>query len=146
MTEPIKIQGHEFNKETELSELLESLKGMGGQASQVYKATQLLKKIMKLRESENEQERPLLIMGYTSNMMSCGIRETINFMCKHKLVDAIVTTGGGVEEDFMKCFFDPFIIEFEVDDNDMRDKNQNRTGNMLFPAELYAHLDDWLTP
>jgi deoxyhypusine synthase len=44
-----------------------------------------------------------IFLGYTSNMISCGIRETIRFLVQHKLVDAIVTTAGGVEEDLMKC-------------------------------------------
>ena len=70
-------------------------------------------------------------MGYTSNMMSCGAREIIKYMCKHKLIDAIVTTGGGVEEDFMKIFLDTYVNEYVVDDRKMRRNGQNRIGNML---------------
>ena len=141
------VQGYEFNKEQDnLFELLESFKGMGGQASQLHKATELLKKIVKLRSSEKEEERPVVIMGYTSNMMSCGAREIINFMCKHKLVDAIVTTGGGIEEDFMKVFTDSYIIEYEVNDRKMRMNGHNRIGNMVVANESYVTLENWLTP
>lgn len=43
-----------------------------------------------------------IFLGFTSNMISCGMREYIRFLCKHKLVDVLVTTAGGIEEDFIK--------------------------------------------
>jgi len=48
-------------------------------------------------------------LGYTSNMTSCGVRDIIRYLVKHRMVDAIVTTAGGIEEDFMKCM-DPFRL------------------------------------
>lgn len=39
-----------------------------------------------------------IFLGYTSNMVSCGVRETIKFLVKNKMVDCIVTTCGGIEE------------------------------------------------
>ena len=112
----------------------------------MHKATELLKKIVRLRASEKEEERPVVIMGYTSNMMSCGAREIINYMCRNKLVDAIVTTGGGIEEDFMKVFADAYIIDYVVDDRKMRRNGHNRIGNMVVPNESYVTLENWLTP
>ena len=32
-----------------------------------------------------------------------GLREIVRFLCQHRLVDCIVSTGGGIEEDFIKC-------------------------------------------
>jgi hypothetical protein len=34
---------------------------------------------------------------------SSGLREIVRFLCQHRLVDCIVSTGGGIEEDFIKC-------------------------------------------
>ncbi len=42
-------------------------------------------------------------MGYTSNMVSSGVREAIRFLAQHRLVDVIVSSAGGIEEDFIKC-------------------------------------------
>ncbi len=39
-----------------------------------------------------------MFLGFTSNMISSGIREYILYLCKHKLVDVLVTTAGGIEE------------------------------------------------
>jgi deoxyhypusine synthase len=44
-----------------------------------------------------------IFLGYTSNMISCGMREYIRFLVQHKMVDCLVSTAGGIEEDFIKC-------------------------------------------
>ena len=43
-----------------------------------------------------------IFLGYTSNMASCGVREQIRYLAQHRLVDVIVTSAGGVEEDLIK--------------------------------------------
>ena len=43
-----------------------------------------------------------IFLGYTSNMASCGVRESIRFLVQHKMVDCIVASAGGIEEDFIK--------------------------------------------
>jgi deoxyhypusine synthase len=42
-------------------------------------------------------------------MASCGVRETIRFLCEHKMVDVVVSTAGGIEEDFIKCLAPTYI-------------------------------------
>lgn len=44
-----------------------------------------------------------IYLGYTSNAVSSGMREIIKYLCKFKMVDCIVTSAGGVEEDLIKC-------------------------------------------
>ena len=44
-------------------------------------------------------------------MASSGMRETIRFLVEHKMVDCIVTTAGGIEEDFIKCLAPTYIGE-----------------------------------
>jgi deoxyhypusine synthase len=56
-----------------------------------------------------------IFLGYTSNMASCGVRETIRFLVEHKMVDCIVTTAGGIEEDFIKCLAPTYIGDFSLD-------------------------------
>ena len=50
-----------------------------------------------------------IFLGYTSNMASCGVRETIRYLVEHKMVDCVVTTAGGVEEDLIKCLAPTFL-------------------------------------
>lgn len=62
------------------------------------------------------------------------------------MVDCIVTSGGGIEEDFIKCFNSFFTAGFDMDDSDNRKKLQCRIGNILVPAENYCRFEDWLKP
>lgn len=62
------------------------------------------------RDSTEIRTNCTIFLSYTSNMMSCGIREYIRFLVQHKMVDAICTTAGGIEEDFIKCFVRHLLI------------------------------------
>jgi len=74
-----------------------------------------------------------VFLGFTSNMLSSGVRETIKFLVKHKLVDVIVTTTGGIEEDCIKCFNHFYRGDFDSDDKDLRRSSTNRIGNIVVP-------------
>ena len=87
-----------------------------------------------------------IFLGYTSNMVSSGMRETIRFLVQHKLVDCIVTTAGGVEEDLIKCLAPTFVGSFEMAGADLREKGINRIGNLLVPNDNYCKFENWLMP
>lgn len=44
-----------------------------------------------------------IFLGYTSNLISAGVREIVRYLVQNKMVDCIVTTAGGVEEDLIKA-------------------------------------------
>ena len=87
-----------------------------------------------------------VFLGYTSNMISSGVRETIRFLVQHKMVDVIVTTAGGIEEDLMKCFNDTYIGDFALAGRALRAKGVNRIGNLLVPNDNYCAFEDWVKP
>ena len=43
-----------------------------------------------------------VFLGFTSNLISSGVREHIRYLVQHRMVDVLVTTAGGVEEDLIK--------------------------------------------
>lgn len=45
-----------------------------------------------------------LFLGFTSNLMSSGVREQLRYLAQHSMVDVMVTTAGGIEEDFIKVY------------------------------------------
>jgi len=90
--------------------------------------------------------RCTIFLGYTSNMASCGMREYIKYLCKFKMVQAIVTTCGGIEEDIMKTMKPMFIGDFNLDGKDLREKGLNRIGNLIIPNESYEMLESWFLP
>jgi deoxyhypusine synthase len=65
---------------------------------------------------------------------------------KNKLVDCIVTSAGGVEEDFIKCLAPTLLGDFKLKGSELRLKGVNRLGNLLIPNENYCKFEDWLMP
>lgn len=73
------------------------------------------------RQARADPDEPLrLFLGYTSNLISSGLREIICFLAKHKLVDCIVTTAGGIEEDFIKCLGSTVLGDFAMEGAGLR--------------------------
>ena len=87
-----------------------------------------------------------VFLGYTSNLISSGLREVILHLVKHKHVRAIVTTAGGIEEDFIKCLGRTFLADFNLDGSDLRRRGMNRIGNLIVPNDNYCKFEDWLMP
>lgn len=87
-----------------------------------------------------------VFLGYTSNLISSGLRENILYLVKHKHVAAVVTTAGGIEEDFIKCLGDTYLADFNLDGADLRRRGMNRIGNLIIPNDNYCKFEDWLTP
>ena len=96
-----------------LEEVIDYYGRIGFQATHLGKAIEIWKKI-ETKRANGEEVR--VFLGYTSNIVSSGLREVIAYLVKHKKVDVVVTTAGGVEEDFIKAL-KPFILgEWSVDD------------------------------
>ena len=133
--EGISVKGYDFNKGLDYSKLLDSYMSTGAQATNLGRAIEIIKEMRK--------NNAYIYLGYTSNMVTTGIREIIRYLTEHKLVDYLVTTAGGIEEDFIKCMGDFKIGDFHLSGSDLRDKGINRTGNMLVPNERYCKFEEF---
>ncbi|KAF9733685.1 deoxyhypusine synthase [Paraphaeosphaeria minitans] len=91
-------------------------------------------------------EGTTVFLGYTSNLISSGLRETLRYLVQHKHVSAIVTTAGGVEEDFIKCLGPTYLGAFSTPGASLRAKGLNRIGNLLVPNNNYCAFEDWVLP
>lgn len=87
-----------------------------------------------------------MFLGYTSNLISSGLREVILHLVKHRHVSALVTTAGGIEEDFIKCLGKTYLADFNLDGADLRRRGMNRIGNLIVPNANYCKFEDWLIP
>lgn len=84
-----------------------------------------------------------IFFGYTSNLISSGTREVIRYLAEHKMVDVIVSTAGGIEEDLIKCLAPTYVGDFKLDGATLRKQGRNRIGNMLVPNSNYCLFEDW---
>lgn len=90
--------------------------------------------------------RARIFLGYTSNQISSGQREVLKFLVQHGMVDVIVTTAGGIEEDLIKCFRSTYLGDFRLSGKELRKQGINRIGNLLIPNKNYCDFEDWITP
>lgn len=156
------VKGYDFNLGIDHHALLQSYRYSGFQATNFGLAVEEIQKMISKREEpipEDLREKcassdmgPVvrnnctIFLGYTSNMASCGVRETIKFLVQHNMVDCIVASAGGVEEDFIKCLAPTYLGDFALSGRDLRDKGINRIGNLLVPNNNYVKFEDWVMP
>ncbi|KAH7825170.1 putative deoxyhypusine synthase [Monocercomonoides exilis] len=161
LTTPV-VHGYDFSKGIDYDALFSSMTTTGAQATSFGLAIQEVNKMLSWRLSDDpidpndddELAKPeirknikcKIFLGYTSNMVSCGTRDTVRFLAQHKLVDVIVTTCGAIEEDLMKCMGEFHMGDFHLDGATLREASLNRIGNMLVPNSLYCKFEDFMTP
>ena len=91
-------------------------------------------------------DKTTIFLGYTSNLISSGLRETLRWLVQHRHVSAIVTTAGGVEEDFIKCLASTYLGSFTASGATLRKQGMNRIGNLFVPNSNYCAFEDWVIP
>jgi len=158
----VSVEGPNFSQDMDLHTLLDSYKRIGFQANSLGRAIDIINKMRKWRLSDEsiagdesddyipqavrENTRCSVFLGYTSNLISSGLREIFLYLVKHKHVQAIVTTAGGIEEDFIKCLGKTYLADFNLDGAELRKKGMNRIGNLIVPNDNYCKFEDWMTP
>jgi deoxyhypusine synthase len=134
----IEIKGPDFSKSLSTSELIDSYKNIGFQASNLHKAIGIIKKMRK--------EKATIFLAYTSGIVSSGLRDIVRYLVEKRLVHVLITTTGGVEEDIIKTL-KPFILgKFESDGKTLREQGVNRIGNIFVPNDRYVLFEDWINP
>jgi deoxyhypusine synthase len=132
------VKGLDFNRKVDLEKLVSSLSNSGFQASHLGKAIEIVKKMRK--------DKVKIFLGFTSNQISSGNREIIRYLVEHKMVDCLVTTAGGIEEDFIKTHAPFYLADFRLDGAKLRAKGVNRIGNLLAPNERYIWFEQFFQP
>ncbi|GJJ78513.1 deoxyhypusine synthase [Entomortierella parvispora] len=164
------IKGPDFNQTLSLDALLSTFITSGFQASAIGKAIEIINEMRRWRLSDDplptfntpEEQAAVdpelldpeyrksikckIFLGYTSNLVSSGVREIIRFLVQHRLVDCLVSSAGGIEEDFIKCLAPTYLGEFALEGAKLRKQGLNRIGNLLVPNDNYCKFEDWVVP
>ena len=135
--EGLNVKGYDFSKPFSLEKFLDAYGTTGFQGTKLKQAIDIAKQMRK--------ENVTIFLGFTSNMISSGIREAILHLVKNKMIHVIVTTAGGIEEDLIKCL-KPFIIGEFKGGIDLRNKGINRIGNILVPNDRYIEFEKYVNP
>jgi len=130
-----KVKDLRWKKGIKVNELVSQLGNVGFQSSEMKKAVDV---ILKMKKNGAK-----IYFTYTSNMVTSGLRGFFAQVIELKLVDVIVTTVGGIEEDIMKAKDEDFIIgKFKPDDVELYEKGVNRVGNLFIRNESYLKFED----
>ncbi|RRT39524.1 hypothetical protein B296_00048044 [Ensete ventricosum] len=139
-----RVQGYDFNRGCDLIGLLDSMSSTGFQASNLGDAIDVINQMRNLAYRQSVTCK--IFLGFTSNLVSSGIREIIRFLVQHRMVEVLVTTAGGIEEDLIKCLAPTYKGEFSLPGSSLRSKGLNRIGNLLVPNDNYCKFEDWIMP
>jgi deoxyhypusine synthase len=132
------IKGYDFNNGINYDKILDSFLTTGFQATHLSKAITIIDKMIK--------DNVTIYLGYTSNMVTSGLRDIFRYLAEHKKVDVIVTTAGGIEEDIIKCLGNFKLGEFSASGELLNKNGINRAGNIFIPNSRYCEFEDFINP
>lgn len=136
--EGLKVEGYNFDSGVDYEKIIDSFANTGFQATNLSRAIEIIKKM--------RQEKAFIYLGYTSNLVTSGLRDVFRYLAQNKLVDVIVSTAGGIEEDIIKCLGDFKIGDFNASGASLRDKGINRAGNIFISNNRYVKFEEFLQP
>ncbi|KAJ4959247.1 hypothetical protein NE237_026358 [Protea cynaroides] len=157
----VKFEGYDFNRGVDYAELLKSMVSTGFQASNLGDAIEVVNQMLEWRLSDeviaencSEEDRdPVyrksvkckIFLGFTSNLISSGVRDTVRYLVEHHMVDVVVTTAGGIEEDLIKCLAPTYKGDFSHPGAYLRSKGlncieQSRENLLWKPSKVMACL------
>jgi len=136
--EGLDVKGYNFSKGTDYEKLIDSYLTTGFQATHFAKALDIINKMI--------NEKCTIYLGYTSNLVTSGLRDIFRYLAENKKIEVIVTTAGGIEEDFIKCLGSFKIGKFSASGELLREKGINRTGNIFVPNSRYCKFEDFINP
>lgn len=129
------VSGNAFSA-IDLSRWVEGYATLGFQGTHLHQAVQELRK-MKANQSK-------IFLGFTSNLVSSGLRDLLCTLIRYRCVDVVVCTAGGVEEDIIKTLKASRLGSFSMDGATLRSQGLNRVGNVVIPNENYFAFETWL--
>lgn len=154
------VAGYDFNKGVDYNAILDACISTGFQATNLGKAVEEVERMLRWSladdpvPADEEEEwkspearskvRTKIWLSYTSNLISSGLRESIRFLAQHSMVQVMISTAGGIEEDLIKCMAPTHLGDFAMEGLALRRKGINRIGNLLAPNDNYCLFEDWI--
>jgi len=132
------IEGYNFDEGINYEEIIKNYATTGFQAAHFSRAIEITNNMIK--------DNTFIFLGYTSNMISSGLRDIIRFLVQNKKVNVLVTTTGGIEEDIIKCMGGFVVGDFRANGSELRKKGINRIGNIFASNQRYIEFEEFFQP
>jgi deoxyhypusine synthase len=132
------VKDFKWKKDVKVKDFVRDLGQVGFQSIELAKASEVFVKMKK--------NNAKIFLTFTSNMVTSGLRGFFAQLIKLGMADVVVTTVGGLEEDFMKASGEKFNIgSFNSDDVELHEQGVNRVGNLFINNESYMNFEDNIT-
>jgi deoxyhypusine synthase len=129
------VKDFKWGKNLSVRDFVKQMGGVGFQSIELERASDI---IVKMKESKAK-----IFLTFTSNMVTSGLRGFFAQIVSLGMVDAIVTTVGGIEEDIMKAHGERFPIgTFRADDIALHEEGTNRVGNIYIHNKSYEKFEE----
>ncbi|MGM5480560.1 MAG: deoxyhypusine synthase family protein [Nanobdellota archaeon] len=133
------VKDFNWKQNMTVKDLVDNYNTIGFQSVELKKASDVFIKMKKTNAKT--------YLTFTSNMVTSGLRGFFAQLVKLGMVDVLVTTAGGIEEDIMKAKGDKFKIgTFSQDDVELHEQGVNRVGNLMIENESYMQFEDNIKP
>jgi deoxyhypusine synthase len=133
-----KIGGYDFNKGVDYGKIIDSYASSGLQATNLHKAIEIINEMI--------SSKAFIYLGYTSNIVTSGLRDIIRYLAENRMINVLVTSAGGIEEDIIKCLGEFTVGDFRASGSRLREKGINRAGNIFIPNSRYCSFEDFIIP
>lgn len=130
------IRQIDLEKAKDISDLVHAYEGGSIQARNLGSAANVFGRMLR------DKERPTIILGLAGPLIAAGLRKVIRDMVCYGLVDAIVSTGAILYQDYYQaCGFQHFKGTPSADDKVLRDLLIDRIYDTYVDEEKFYLLD-----
>lgn len=128
----IPIKDFNIEEKTTVNELVKQMLDSGGFTSKkLAQGVDILEGMLKDNDSLN-------FLSFPACIVATGSRGIIKEMVKRKWFDVVITTCGTLDHDIARSYKDYYHGSFDLDDTELKKKNINRLGNVIFPVENHG--------
>ncbi len=128
----IPIKDFTIKEKTTVNDIVKQMLDSGGFTSKkIGEGTDVLEKMLKDKDSLN-------FLSFPACIISTGTRGIIKEMVKRKWFDVVITTCGTLDHDISRTYKDYYHGSFDLDDRELKKKDINRLGNIIFPNENHG--------
>jgi len=120
-------------KDIDAEDIFSDFEHIGFQATNLGRAVKLIEKM--------KREKATVFLTFTANMVASGLRGIFADMCRKRVVDIIITTGGSLDHDLIRAEKSYLLGDFDLDDGELHRRGINRIGNILVPNDRYEFLE-----
>lgn len=110
------VEPIDFDNITGVDDLVTSFRGASIQARRIGECAEIWEKMV------TDAERPTILLGIAGPLIAAGLRKVIRDLVEHNLVDAIVSTGAIMYQDYYQAKgYLHYVGSPDVDDTKLRD-------------------------